>query len=144
MTPNLEVLKFPKNCERSGPGMLSLKGPIDRRMSMGFAVSTLTTVAPWSARYFTVIGPTPTQEKSAILIPSNGSESVTVTLYSAAEPQAAAVSAGERPNKSPKTSWLCSPRLGAQRRTFMGVSDRRANIPGTWTSCPLGSGAASQ
>ena len=73
--PRLEVLKSPKNCERFQPGTLSLKGGPPRSTSGRFSDSTRTTVAPWSARYFDEIGPTPTHAKSATLMPAKGSSS---------------------------------------------------------------------
>src|SRR5215211_1093981 len=70
---HFDELHMPKKCERLGPNTPSLKGPVTRRMSGGLDVSTRTTVAPWSARYLAVSGPTPTHEKSATLRPANGS-----------------------------------------------------------------------
>ena len=54
------------------PETPSLKGAARRSVPGRLADSTRTTVAPYSARYFVVIGPTATQQKSRTLTPSSG------------------------------------------------------------------------
>src|SRR5690606_22184080 len=74
-TPYLEELRLAVHWLRFRPGMLSRKGGRPLRRSGRVADSTRTTVAPWSANAFAVIGPAPTQEKSTTFSPANASPS---------------------------------------------------------------------
>src|SRR5262245_58440896 len=59
------------------PGVASCHGGPRRVTSRRACDSTRITVAPWSARYLTVIGPTPTHEKSSTFKPASGSSGST-------------------------------------------------------------------
>ncbi len=78
---SLEVLKVAKNWDIFSPKTSSLKGPLTRRGSSRPPDSMRTTSAPWSANALAVIGPTPTQEKSATLSPSRGSIFLLIALF---------------------------------------------------------------
>src|SRR5436309_1546585 len=67
--PSLLLLKLLKKWLRFSPGFLSKNGADMRSVSGRRLDSTRTTVAPWSARYLLLSGPTPTHAKSATLIP---------------------------------------------------------------------------
>ena len=54
------------------PATPPAKGPARRRVSGRLADSTRSTVAPCSARYLVVIGPTATQQKSRTFSPARG------------------------------------------------------------------------
>ena len=69
MTLFFEELKLPKNWLLLMSGWASFHGPASRRPSGRAIDSTLTTVAPLSARYLVAIGPTPNQVKSRIDTP---------------------------------------------------------------------------
>ena len=109
-------------------------GTPPRRTSGRFSDSTRTTSAPWSARYFAEIGPTPTHAKSATLMPSNGnlssiSSSTGVLLV---ESSCSLISA------------VCSPRPGAFRLTAISKASCFAHKPADFTFCPLGNVVACQ
>ena len=72
MTPFFEVLKLAMNCERFGPGSPFLNGGAVRSRSRRCGDSMRITVAPWSASALPIMGPTPTQLKSATFKPANG------------------------------------------------------------------------
>src|SRR5215207_773724 len=67
----LLALKLAKNWLLFSPGLAFLYGGAIRRPSKRVSDSTRITVAPWSAKYRAVIGPTPIQPKSTTLRPSN-------------------------------------------------------------------------
>ena len=70
--PSFEELKLAMNCARSMCDSPSLNGGAARSTSMRVEDSTWTAVAPWSASALLIMGPTPTQAKSATFSPSNG------------------------------------------------------------------------
>src|SRR4029077_7312439 len=118
---SFDVLKDAKNWQRFGPATLSLNGPTKRSWSAGCTVSTRTTVAPWSAKYLAVIGPTPIHEKSAILTPANGS---------AGGALAGVVTARLGGGSSELTiSSACSPTAGACRGNETGVRESFTKAP---------------
>ncbi len=118
--PSFDVLKFGMNWERSVPGSESLKGGSCRSTSKRELDSTCTTVAPWSASALLMMGPTPTQAKSATLRPAKTPSCV----GGAAEPR---VLAGVRGASS--RAWP-SPSLGAGDASRTGVSENLAKGPG--------------
>src|SRR3972149_3186694 len=71
LTQYLLGLYLPKSMLASTPGLPPAKGLVVLMTSSLLWLSTLTTVAPWSARYRELAGPTMAQAHSRILTASN-------------------------------------------------------------------------